>query len=162
MSRSKNLLVSDPARALGKLWRASFRSRLAWLSSSALMCRRHTAYNRKGRQGKQGQTQGCIRNCGLEEQTRGWSHMLLTPNTHLCASSSRRTVRCFCPQDFSISAWKNLAESPISWTDPNCFQSSARSSIRSSMLPGFPPKSKEDNWVKEENQYHMRVASLKG
>ena len=62
--------------------------------------------------------------------------MLLTPNTHLCDSSSGRTARCFCPQDFSISTLKNFfapshtqtltAPSPLpaDLLDPQCCQGS--------------------------------------
>ena len=69
-----------------------------------------------------------------------------TPNSHLWASSSSRTARCFCPLICSISARKNrLLATPISQTDPNWLQSSASKSVKSSIVPGLRSEKDHSN-----------------
>ena len=64
-----------------------------------------------------------------------WVAQYIPPKIQLHASSSSNTAKCLDPHVFSSSIQKNLAVfSPISRVLPNWDQSSARRSVKSSML----------------------------
>ena len=99
----------------------------------------------KNRKGPRKRTRGRVKQSDLTVRTPGrpWTRNIdyfwgiLTPITHLAASSSLNTLRCLEPQVFSISERKNFwVASPISRTFPSLTQSSVRRSHRSLICPG--------------------------